>query len=796
MKVLYLFLLIGMSGLQATAATFMVVNNANAGAGSLREAIAGANANGISAADLIRFNIPAANPNDVTITLTEELPALTSNLIIDAASQPTTLLESVGIRIKLVRGASSFFHGLVIDGVENIQIYGIYFSNFTSQVGVPSDERKGAVFLKNVAHIIIGAPDKQNGFGNNYTSVISPTLPFVQDDINISSNIIGLDPSGKSPAGNVVGIDLSYLSNSTIGGNTAAYGNLVSANSNAISLGALAGNVNITFNVIGFDITKAKTFPQVQSTGIFANGENVKLNISDNYIAAQLKGVKVDNLKQPYTISRNVIGKGANGENFGNTRYGIELYNCMSGIIGGRDVSDQNVIAYNEYGIWVDASYPVSILKNSMYCNTLSAIGFKDIPASKSITTSRITTITATSASGTYLPNALIELFYDDECPDCQGKTFIAAIPTNADGTWTYQGALTASITSTGTNADGATASFSKPLIFDGNKIITDAFCGNSTGSITRLDVSDASVFNWFDASNNLVGQDRELKDVPGGTYYLKAGQPGGCESISAVYTIRNVDINYKAKTAVIKPLTCNENNGGVSITAYETEIPLAFSWINQAGTIVSNEEILRNVAAGTYSLMASNGNGCINLAGTFTIGKASLPVIDFSKLRPMISCDGKWVSVMGADVVGATGPYNYSWVDVNGNVVANALDFQKLKPDKYQLWVKDQYGCEVKSEVVDFTQLESKVLVVPNSISPNGDGLNDTWKIPGTENYPNAEFYIFNRLGNQLFYSRGYTKEFDGTYNGKPLSVGVYYFLIDLKTDCGKISGSLTILK
>jgi len=796
MRFLYLFLLISLGCFRLEAATFVVVNNANAGSGSLREAILRANANGTATADLIQFNIPAISAGDITVTLTEELPALTSNIVIDATSQPTSLLESLSIRVKLVRGASPFFHGLVLDGVTNIEIYGLYFSNFVSQAGIPADDRKAAVFLKNAAHVIIGAPNKQNGFGNNYTSVISPTQPFVQDDITISSNIIGLDPGGKSPAGNVVGIDLSYLKNSTIGGNTAAHGNLVSGNSNAISLGALAGNVNISFNVIGFDITKTKTFPQLQSTGIFANGENVNLIISDNYIASQLKGIKVDNVKQKYTIRRNVIGPGLNSENFGNTKYGIELYNCLAGVIGGVDVADQNVIAYNELGILVDASYPVSILKNSTYCNTLAAIAFKDIPTGKNITPSRITTITATSASGIYLPNALIELFYDDECPDCQGKTFIASIPTGADGTWEYQGTLTAAITSTGTNPDGATAAFSKSIISDANKIIKDAFCGNSTGSITQLEVSDASVFNWFDTNNNLVGNERELKNVPGGTYYLKAGQPGGCESISAVYTILNTNISYKAKAAEIKSLTCNENNGSVSITAYETQTPLAFSWADQTGTIVSNEEVLRDVAAGAYTLTASNGNGCTNVVGTFTVGIAPLPVIDFSKISSTISCDGKSVSISGVDVVGSTNPFTYSWTDANGNVAANTLNFQKLKPDKYQLWVKDKYGCEVKSEVIDLTKVEDRVLQVPNSISPNGDGVNDTWKINGAENHPEAEFSVFNRLGNRLFYSKGYAKEFNGTYNGKPLPAGVYYFVIDMKTDCGKISGSLTIIR
>lgn len=796
MKIICVLLILSIFYFHSKAATFTVTNNANAGVGSLRQAILDANANGIATPDIINFNIPGSTAADVTISLTEELPTLSSNLIIDATTQPIALLSNPSIRVKLVRAAAPYFHGFVIDGVENIQIYGFYFSNFLSQAGVPSDERKAGIFLKNTIHIIIGSPNKQNGFGGNYTSIISPTTPSLQEDITISSNIIGLDPTGMSAAPNTVGIDLSYVKNSTLGGSSAIYGNLISGNANAVSLGGLSGNINIAFNIVGLDITKTKNFPANLSTGIFANGENVNLTIEDNYIASQLIGIKVDNNKGSYNIRHNIIGTALNNQNFGNTKFGVELYNCGAGIIGGASIADQNTIAYNEQAIQVDLSYPVSILKNSIYCNSRLSIGFKDLPAGKDITQSKITVITPNSASGVYLPNSRIELFYDDECPDCQGKIWIATIATNPDGSWQYNGPLTAGITSTGTNADGATSTFSKPLISDANKIITDVFCGGTNGGISNLTITDASIFNWFNAANQLVGSARDLTNVPAGTYYLKAGQPGGCASLSAIYTIKSIDINYKIKTASIVPASCNQKNGGVNISAYETQTPVTFSWADQVGNVVSTSEMLTNVFPGIYTLTASNGNNCTNIAGTFTVGMTETLVIDLSALQQFISCDGRFISATGIAVKGNSAPYLYSWFDENGVVVYSGLEIQGIKPGKYTLVVTDKYNCAISTESIDFTQLENKVLQVPNSISPNGDGTNDTWKIIGAQNYPDAEFYIFNRNGDKIFYSKGYAKDFDGTTNGKPLSVGVYYYLIDLKTGCGRLSGSLTILK
>ncbi|MGA9648339.1 gliding motility-associated C-terminal domain-containing protein [Pedobacter sp.] len=796
MKLIYTTFILVFFAISVKAAVFTVTSNNDTGVGSFRQAILDANANGFLTRDYIYFNIPANVVADVTINLLSDLPAITSNMVIDASTQPTALLGNSSIKIRLVRATASYFSGLTLDGVSDIEIYGIYFSNFLSQAGGTSDERKAGIYLRNAQKVIIGAPNKQNGFGNNYTSVISPTTPSIQADITISCNIIGLDPTGLSASPNEVGIDLSYLSNSTIGGANSTYGNLISANVNAVSLGGLSGDINVSYNVIGFDITKSKSFPAAQSTGIFANGENVNLSINDNYIVSQYIGVRTTNIKRNYIVRHNFIGLGPNSTNFGNKKYGIEVYNCSAGTIGGSNLSDQNVIAYNEQAIQIDFSYPVSILKNSIYCNTKSAIEFKDIPSDKSITQSKIGVITPTFASGTYLPNSIIELFYDDECPDCQGKVWLASIPTNADGTWQYNGPIIGGLTSTGTNADGATSSFSKALINDANKIITDVFCSATNGSITNLSITDASVFKWYNSSNQLVGNDKDLKNVAAGTYYLKAGQPGGCESISVNYTVKNTDLIFKAKMVDIKPASCGNKNGSISILAYETQTPIVFSWTDNAGNEVSRTENLTDVFPGTYTLTASNGNNCTNVAGVFSVGSTELPIINLSKMQQFISCDGKTASTTGIEIIGTTGPYVYDWISAEGSSVYQELNLQGVKPGKYVLQVIDKYGCSVNTESIDFTQLENKVLQIPNSITPNGDGINDTWKIIGASNYPDAEFYVFNRNGDKIFYSKGDVKDFDGTKNGKPLSVGVYYYMIDLKTDCGKLSGSLTILK
>lgn len=68
-------------------------------------------------------------------------------------------------------------------------------------------------------------------------------------------------------------------------------------------------------------------------------------------------------------------------------------------------------------------------------------------------------------------------------------------------------------------------------------------------------------------------------------------------------------------------------------------------------------------------------------------------------------------------------------------------------------------------------------------AFTPNGDGINDTWKINNIERHPNSVVRVFNRWGDEVFYAKGYNNSWDGTLKGtgKQLPDGVYYFQIYL---------------
>jgi len=86
--------------------------------------------------------------------------------------------------------------------------------------------------------------------------------------------------------------------------------------------------------------------------------------------------------------------------------------------------------------------------------------------------------------------------------------------------------------------------------------------------------------------------------------------------------------------------------------------------------------------------------------------------------------------------------------------------------------------------------------LVVPNTFTPNGDGINDTWDLRALLAYPGCLVQVFNRYGALVYQCTGYSAGWDGTTGGKPLPMGTYYYLIDLKNGKRPSSGSITIIR
>ncbi|WP_419213602.1 gliding motility-associated C-terminal domain-containing protein [Maribacter sp. X9] len=95
-----------------------------------------------------------------------------------------------------------------------------------------------------------------------------------------------------------------------------------------------------------------------------------------------------------------------------------------------------------------------------------------------------------------------------------------------------------------------------------------------------------------------------------------------------------------------------------------------------------------------------------------------------------------------------------------------------------------DTNGCSDSQKDLVSPPIEVVPLPVPaQAFTPNGDGNNDTWMIPGIENYPNNMVKVFNRWGHVVYSARGYANDWQGFYKEKneKLPSGSYLYIIDL---------------
>ena len=140
-----------------------------------------------------------------------------------------------------------------------------------------------------------------------------------------------------------------------------------------------------------------------------------------------------------------------------------------------------------------------------------------------------------------------------------------------------------------------------------------------------------------------------------------------------------------------------------------------------------------------------------------------------------------------------ATGGTTYEWSPtsgLSGNTVANPV----AQPSETTIYTVTTVidGCTY----VDALTVDVKRLVDPvNTFTPNGDGINDTWTIPGIRDYPQADVSVYDRWGQRVYHSIGYREPFDGA----GLPTATYYWHIqvnDIKGKSDPYTGYVTIIR
>lgn len=115
--------------------------------------------------------------------------------------------------------------------------------------------------------------------------------------------------------------------------------------------------------------------------------------------------------------------------------------------------------------------------------------------------------------------------------------------------------------------------------------------------------------------------------------------------------------------------------------------------------------------------------------------------------------------------------------------------------------YVSNSLGCLDSAAVfISINTVTNEInTLIPNAISPNGDGFNDIWKLEFIDLlFPKATVEIYNQWGQQLYYSEGYSIPWDGKYNNEDVPDGNYYYVINLNAGLEQdiFKGALLVLK
>ena len=183
--------------------------------------------------------------------------------------------------------------------------------------------------------------------------------------------------------------------------------------------------------------------------------------------------------------------------------------------------------------------------------------------------------------------------------------------------------------------------------------------------------------------------------------------------------------------------------------------------------------------------------NGC-SISKEQPIAILALPVIDAGANK--IIFKGNTVA-LNTSIIGA-----YSSILWTPNIELN--DATIISPNAtpsqsrtYKIEVTTLDNCK-NTDTVFIKVINS--LIIPNSFSPNGDGINDKWIISGIDAFSGCDIQINDRGGRIVFKNRGNTILWDGTYNGKPLPVATYYYIVSLNDGFIKepFAGAITIIR
>ncbi|MFC3561504.1 MBG domain-containing protein [Pedobacter jamesrossensis] len=326
-----------------------------------------------------------------------------------------------------------------------------------------------------------------------------------------------------------------------------------------------------------------------------------------------------------------------------------------------------------------------------------------------------------------------------------------------------------------------------------GQKIITVTAAAKSK---TYGDADPALTYAFAPALTKGDSFSGSLSRLPGenvGTYAINLGTLALNSNYTLTYAGADLSIEQKIITVTASNAVMCQSDGFptfavtyAGFTAGDTE-----SSLSTKPTVSTTAN--RNVA-GNFVLVpaagVSNNYSFVYLNGTLTIN--AIPSVR------IVSNKGTEISKGETAVLTSSGGTTYSWSTTSGIISGQntaPLTVRPAQTTTYTVRVTNSSGCS-SSESFTIKVAEDYKLIASNILTPNGDGVNDTWIVQNIDMYPNNEVRIFDRNGREMYSKKTYDSSWNGTIGGNDLAEGTYYYVITYGPNKLVQKGFITIIR
>ncbi|MDR2836034.1 MAG: gliding motility-associated C-terminal domain-containing protein, partial [Bacteroidales bacterium] len=289
--------------------------------------------------------------------------------------------------------------------------------------------------------------------------------------------------------------------------------------------------------------------------------------------------------------------------------------------------------------------------------------------------------------------------------------------------------------------------------------------------------------YNWQNDSHNRTSTSKEIGNLPADNYHVTVKDDDNCTIVA------DYELTQPSKFTMdytLEDVSCfGKNNGKLNIVANGGTTP--YQYMLKSGAYTRHLQNYNDLRPGSYIILVEDENLCSVEANIIVQQPEQL---DVEYKTSDISCIDAQNGAIEIRVQGGIAPYSYLF----NNQLSTEPKFYNLQAGNYYVIISDSYNCSVVLNKVEINDNFENCLNIPDAITPNGDGTNDTWIIDGLEIFNEVQIMVFNRWGQKIYEGDKSTEPWNGLYKNKKVPTGTYLYVIYAENR-KKFSGTLTVI-